>query len=535
MADLIQDPCHEGIILSGKVDAACTKTQGRWILAATILASSIAFIDGTVVNVALPALQRELNATAIGVQWVVEAYSLLLSALLLVGGALGDRYGRRRIFLIGITIFALSSAACGFAINIDQLIIARAIQGIGGALLVPGSLAIISASFPSDQRGRAIGTWSGFSAITTAIGPVLGGWLIENISWRAVFFLNLPLAIAVVVISFLHVPESHSRNQTGSLDWLGAALATISLAGFVYGLIESPRLGFRHAIVVVTLIGSIVGLAAFVFVESRVQNPMLPLGLFRSKAFTGANLLTLLLYAALSGMMFFLTLNLIQVQGFSATAAGAAFLPFVLLMFALSRWSGGLVDRYGPRRPLIIGPLIAAVGFASFARSGVEASYWGSFLPGVVILGLGMAISVAPLTTTVMSSVSEELSGVASGINNAVSRAAGLLAIAIFGVVMLHVFSSDLNERLNSMNIPEVTRRFVYDQEIKLAGLEVPKELSSEQQSQLRRAVAEAFVSGYRVTMIIAALLAVGASLSAWAFIPGTFDAQPSSERAKVA
>jgi EmrB/QacA subfamily drug resistance transporter len=529
MADLIQDPCHEGIILSGKADAACTKTEGRWILAATILASSIAFIDGTVVNVALPALQRELNATAIGVQWVVEAYSLFLSALLLVGGALGDRYGRRRIFLIGVTIFALSSAGCGFAANINQLIIARAIQGIGGAMLVPGSLAIISASFPSEQRGKAIGTWSGFSAITTAIGPVLGGWLIENISWRAVFFLNLPLAVAVVIISFLHVPESHSRNQSGSLDWLGAAVATISLAGIVYGLIESPRLGFRHPAVAASLIGSVVGLAAFVFVESRVQNPMLPLDLFRSKAFTGANLLTLLLYAALGGMMFFLTLNLIQVQGFSATAAGAAFLPFVLIMFALSRWSGSLVDRYGPRRPLIIGPLIAAVGFGLFAMTGAGASYWRSFFPGVVILGLGMAISVAPLTTTVMGSVSEELSGVASGVNNAVSRAAGLLAIAIFGVVMLHIFSSDLNTRLNSMSIAEDSRQVVQQQQIKLAGLQVPKELSSDQQSQLRRAVAEAFVSGYRMTMIIATLLAVGASLSAWLFIGAQILSKPAA------
>src|ERR1043165_3088860 len=338
--------------------------MGRWVLAATILASSMAFLDGTVVNVALPFLQTNLNATAIGIQWVVEAYALFLSALLLVGGSLGDRYGRRWIFNIGVVVFALASAACGLAANIEQLIAARAVQGIGGALLVPGSLALISSSFNEAERGKAIGTWSGFSAMTTAFGPVLGGWLVEHVSWRAVFFLNVPLALAVIVISVWHVPESREEDQRGRLDWLGAALATLGLGALVYGLIESPRLGFSNWVVIVTLIGGVVCLALFVLHEARTKNPMVPLRLFHSRDFAGANLLTLLLYAALSGTFFFFTLNLIQVQGYSATAAGAALLPFVVIMFSLSRWSGGLINRMGARLPLVVGPAIAAPGLA---------------------------------------------------------------------------------------------------------------------------------------------------------------------------
>ncbi len=519
MVSLVRQPCDEGVILSKPADAPCPGAQGSWILAATILASAMAFIDGTVVNVALPSLQKELNATVIGVQWVVEAYSLFLSALLLVGGALGDRYGRKLIFVIGVTLFALSSAACGIAQSINQLIAARAVQGVAGALLIPGSLAIISASFAPDRRGRAIGTWSGFSAITTAIGPVLGGWLIEHISWRAVFFLNLPLAAAVVAITIRRLPESRDQNQTGRLDWVGAALATIGLAGVVYGLIESSRLGFFQPAVVAPLATGVVSLAAFVVFESRAKNPMLPLKLFRSSDFAGANLLTLMLYAALGGSMFFLTLNLIQVQGYSATAAGAAFLPFVLIMFLLSRWSGGLVDRFGPRLPLIIGPLIATAGLAMFALPGREVSYWTGFFPGVLVLGLGMAISVAPLTTTVMGSVSEEQAGIASGVNNAVSRAAGLLAIAIFGVVMLQMFGRGLSSRLAVIDLPETARQAVLAQRIKLAGIELPGDLTTDQQAATRRSIADSFISGYRLTMLIAAGLGLASSASALMFI----------------
>jgi len=515
MANVIREPCDEGAILSGKPVAPCAKRQGKWILAATILASSMAFIDGTVVNVALPSLQKNLNATVIGVQWVIEAYSLFLSALLLVGGSLGDRYGRRLVFLTGVGLFALASAGCGFAASIDQLIIARAVQGVGGALLVPGSLAIISASFPPDQRGRAIGTWSGFSAITTAIGPVVGGWLIENVSWRAVFFINLPIAAAVLAISLWRVPESRDRTESGSLDWPGALLATVGLGGLVYGLIESSRVGFGSAGVVGSLSLGVVMLLAFVFNETRARNPMLPLKLFQSRDFSGANLLTLLLYAALGGSLFFLTLNLIQVQRYSATAAGAAFLPFILIMFTLSRWSGGLVDRFGARLPLIIGPVIAAVGFALLVLPGRSSNYWTSFFPAVVVLGLGMAVAVAPLTTTVMGSVSADQSGVASGINNSVSRTAGLLAIAIFGVVMLQVFTRNFERRLAGVNLTDEVRFSLHEQRTRLAGLELPSNVNPDTRTQVEQAMADSFVAGYRVIMSLAAGLAVAGAAAA--------------------
>ena len=493
--------------------------MGRWVLAATILASSMAFIDGTVVNVALPFLQTNLNATAIGIQWVVEAYALFLSALLLVGGSLGDRYGRKLVFNIGVIVFALASAACGLAANIEQLIAARAVQGIGGALLVPGSLALISSSFAEAERGKAIGTWSGFSAMTTAIGPVLGGWLVEHVSWRAVFFLNVPLALAVIVISVWHVPESREEDQSGRLDWFGAVLATLGLGALVYGLVESPRLGFSNWLVILALISGVVCLALFVLHEARTKNPMVPLRLFRSRDFAGANLLTLLLYAALSGTFFFFALNLIQVQGYSATAAGAALLPFVVIMFSLSRWSGGLINRFGARLPLVVGPAIAAVGFALFALPGVNGNFWTSFLPAVIVLGLGMAITVAPLTTTVMDAVSEEQAGIASGINNAVSRTAGLLAIAVFGVVILQAFSHQLAARLNQSGIDEQLKNSVFEQRVRLAGLEVPKIADAVTQETIKQIVAGAFVSGFRLIMLLSAALALASALSAWLMI----------------
>jgi EmrB/QacA subfamily drug resistance transporter len=493
--------------------------NGRWVLAATILASSMAFIDGTVVNVALPFLQSALHATAIGIQWVVEAYALFLSALLLVGGSLGDRYGRRKIFNIGVVVFAIASAACGFAANIEQLIAARAVQGIGGALLVPGSLALISSSFNEKERGKAIGTWSGFSAITTAIGPVMGGWLVEHVSWRAVFFLNLPLALAVLVISIWRVPESREENQPARLDWHGAALATLGLGALVYGLIESPRVGFSNPIVLVTLIGGVAALIIFVVHEARARNPMVPLHLFRSKDFAGANLLTLLLYAALGGMMLFFSLNLVQVQGYSATAAGAALLPMIAIMFSLSRWSGGLIDRFGARLPLIVGPLIVTVAFILFAVPSVSPNYWTSFFPAVVLFGLGMAITVAPLTTTVMGSVSEEQAGVASGINNAVSRTAGLLAIAVFGVLILHAFSRELGTRLNAVGVDEQVRSSVYEQRVKLAGVEVPGNLDTQHREQIKEAITGSFVFGFRLIMIVSAALSLASAFCAWGWI----------------
>ena len=518
---LMKPPCDEGVVRSVNASVPCTAQAEGWILAATILGSSMAFIDGTVVNIALPSLQASLHATVVGVQWVVESYGLFLGSLILVGGSLGDLFGRRSMFLVGVGIFTASSVACGFASNIQQLVIARSFQGIGAAFLVPGSLSIISASFDEKTRGRAIGTWSGFTAITTAMGPVLGGWLIEHASWRWAFFINVPLAAAVIAISLWRIPES--RNATaGRVDWLGALAATVGLGGVVYGLIESISLGWGHPLIFGSLIGGVACLIGFVFVEARISSAMVPLTLFESRSFSGANLLTLFLYAALGIFFFLFPLNLIQVQGYSTTVTGAAALPLILLMFFLSRWSGGLVMRYGPKAPLVIGPVIAASGFILFAIPGVGASYWKAFFPAFLVLGFGMAISVAPLTTVVMSSVEQDRAGTASGINNAVARVAGVLAVAILGIVMVKLFSSSLNRSLIGGPLPPGILQYLRSNEIRLAGLDVPSGLNAGTTGMIRASISRAFIFGFRTEMLICAALSLASATVAWLMIPAT-------------
>jgi EmrB/QacA subfamily drug resistance transporter len=521
LANILKPPCDEGVIRGKPVVASCSVSTGFWVLAATILGSSMAFIDGTVVNVALPVLQKELNATVADVQWVVEAYSLFLAALILVGGSMGDHFGRRRIFGTGVAVFTLASIICGLSPNVLVLILARAVQGIGGAMLVPGSLAIISASFGQEQRGRAIGTWSGSTSITSALGPVLGGWLVQNTSWRWVFFINVPLAVAVLIILFLRVPESRDESAAKGLDWGGALLATIGLGGIVFGLIEAENLGLGNPLVLGSLVIGIVAFLAFLYLEAHIPSPMLSLILFRSRTFSGANLMTLFLYAALGGALFFIPFNLIQVQGYSPAAAGAALLPMILILFLLSRWSGGLVDRYGAKLPLIIGPIIAAIGFALFAVPDIGGSYWTTFFPAAVVLGLGMAISVAPLTTAVMGAVESRHAGEASGINNAVSRTAGLLAIAVFGIFALAAFSSSLDSRLAALNLSPAIQQAIVSQSSKLVSIQIPAGLSSTTQILIQQAIDESFVASFRLVMLIAAGLALISALSAAILIEG--------------
>jgi len=521
MSISLGQPCDEGLVRSKGATAPCRESSARWILLATILGSSMVFIDGTVVNVALAALQANLGATVLQVQWVVEAYSLLLAAFLLLGGSLGDHYGRRRVFLIGTMLFALASVWCGLAPSVGQLILARGVQGFGGALLVPGSLAIIGASFDETGRGRAIGTWSGFTAIMAALGPIIGGWLIEQVSWRAVFFINLPLASIVMIISLWFVPESRDDTDKKKLDWLGAWLTAGGLGLLVYALIESSRLGFTHVAVIGTFVSGTVVLLVFWWFETRISNPMIPSALFRSRNFSGANLLTFLLYSALSGTLFFLPLNLIQVQGYSATAAGAALLPFTLVLFLLSRWGGGLAERYGAKVPLVAGPLITALGFGLFTLPGVGGDYWRTFGPAVVVLGLGMAISVAPLTATVMNAVAANRVGIASGINNAISRCAALLAIASFGIVMLHVFDRSLDQRLAALELSPNVRQALDAERVKLAGAILPEEIAPPLRAAIRRAINDSFVEGFRYIMLIGAGLSVASAITSLLLIEG--------------
>lgn len=440
---------------------------------------------------------------------------LMLGALILVGGAAGDRFGHRRVFTLGIAIFTVASVGCGLAPGIASLVAARMVQGVGGALLVPGSLAIISAAFPEDERGKAIGTWAGFSALTTAAGPVLGGWLVDVLSWRAIFFINVPLALLTLVLAFRHVPESRDTANGHAIDWLGGGLATVGLAGLAYGLTTAPDLGWINAFVLASIGGGMLALAAFIAYEAAVSSPMVPLGLFRSAAFSGANAMTLLLYLALSGVMFLLPFNLISIQGYSATLAGAAFLPFTLIMGGLSRWSGGLVGRYGARKPLTIGPIIAAAGLALFAVPGLDASYWTTFFPAMAVLGLGMAVSVAPLTTTVMAATEEQHAGTASGINNAISRIAGMLAVALLGALAVGVFRSTLDARAAQLPVSSEIRRALDAEVPKLTEAKVPQQVVGEQRRALEKALDEAFVRSFRVVMLVAAVLALASALCA--------------------
>jgi len=509
MANPKSRPCDEAAIRAVRIAPDRAASSKPWVLAVTIMASTISYIDESVVSIALPTIEADLKTSAAVVQWLVNAYLLSLTALVLVGGAAGDQLGRRRIFIAGTAVFAAASLWCGLSYDIAQLIVARAVQGAGAALLIPCSLAIIGSTFDESERGRAIGTWAGFSAISAAFGPVLGGWIVDHVSWRWIFLINPLIALPCVWIALRHVPESRDNEAAPGLDWRGALLALAGLGSLVYGLIAAPARGWSDATVIVSLGAGIALLASFVREEARSLHPMMPLVLFSSRMFGGVNLLTLLLYAGLGGAFFFLPFLLIQVHGYSATLAGAAFLPFTIVMAVLSRWSGGLLDRVGALLPLIAGPAITAIGFVLLALSDSGTSYWTILAP-MIVLGIGMAITVAPLTTSVINAVPERQAGVASGINNAVASLASLLAVAILGAVALGTHNHAIDQRLMSQPVSAEVRRAVNDARGKFAA---ELTIRGEDRKVAETIVRQSLSDSIRLVMWLAAALALAGAI----------------------
>lgn len=498
-----------------------------WVLVAAILGSSMAFIDATAVNVALPVMQRDLQATSAEMQWVIEAYALFLAALILIGGALGDVFGRKKMFVAGVVLFALASVGCALAANVGVLIGARSIQGIGGALAMPESLALISASYTGEARGRAIGTWSGFASIMGAAGPLIGGVLAEHASWRWVFVINVPIAVVVLAISLLRVPESREEGASHELDWGGAALATFGLGALVYGLIRVQTQ--PDAAGIGSCLAGLALLVAFALAERRVRHPMVPLAMFASPVFTLVNVYTLLLYTAIGGSLYFLPYALIDAQGYAPSAAGAALLPFILLQFGLSRWSGGLSARIGVRTPLLIGAAFSAVAYVAFALPGIGGSYWSTYFPAALLLGIGGAFFIAPLTTAVFDASDPALAGTASAINNAIARTAGLIAIALFGIALATVFGHTFDRRMAALDLGAPARAAVAAQRAVLLAGTVPDAIPAAARAPVRAVVRAAYLDGFRAVMVLSASVCVAAGLVAL-LLPR---AGPSSRAAK--
>ncbi len=506
-------PCDEVAIESTRAAGDYAASVKPWVLAVTILASSIAYVDESVVNVALPAIETDLKTSLEVIQWLVNAYTLCLSAFLLTGGAVGDLFGRRRIFVVGVAIFAVMSIWCGLSSDISQLILARGFQGAGAALLIPCSLAIIGATFDEAERGRAIGTWAGFSAIAGAVGPLLGGWIVDHFTWRWIFLINPVLALPAIWIAVNKVPESRDIQAKGGLDWRGSMLALASLGSLAFGLMSASVFGWSSAAVVGALLIGVLLFAAFIWEEARSPAPMLPLALFRSRTFSAVNLLTLLLYAGLGGAFFFLPFALIQVKGFSAFLAGAAFLPFTLIMALLSRWAGGLLDRFGAKGPLIIGPAIAALGFVLLAWRIGGGSY-GAFLVPIAILGFGMVISVAPLTTTVISAVPDHETGVAAGINNAIASVANLFAVAVLGALALGLYDRGLDRQLAGKSLPSDVVRAIGEAKGQFVIAPALEKVQGNDRQLAATIIRDSLAKSIRSVMLICAALALAGAAS---------------------
>ncbi|HEX4677264.1 MAG TPA: MFS transporter [Steroidobacteraceae bacterium] len=506
-------PCAELKIRATQPVPACAARK-EWVLAVAVLGSAMSYIDESVVNVALPRIESALDSTLPAMQWILNAYTLCISALLLLGGAAADQFGRRRIFLVGLTIFAVASVGCGLAPHISVLIVARAVQGLGAALLIPCSLALIGAAYDEKERGAAIGIWSGASAVAAGGGPLLGGWLVDHASWRMIFLINPLIALPTIWIALRRVPESRDLDSAEGLDWLGGLLAFGALGTLVYGLIAASHGGWAQFSVVSALATGALLLILFALQERRSPAPMVPLELFRSRNFAGINVLTLLLYGALDGALFFLPFLLIQAHGYSATAAGAVYLPFTLILALLSRWSGGLADRFGTRAPLVVGPVIAGAGFALLGGIAGTADYWIFLIP-MIVLGLGFAITVAPLTTAVMNGVPERQIGIASGINNAVASIASLLFVAVLGTIALGSFGRSLDRHLTATAPSSEIRVAVASSREALAPPTLPTNMSTQDRNTTRLLVTESYVETIRLIMLIAAALTWCGALAA--------------------
>jgi EmrB/QacA subfamily drug resistance transporter len=480
----------------------------RLTLIATILASTAVFLDGTVVNVALPAMERDLGMGLAGQQWVVEAYLLALVSLMLVGGSLGDHFGRKRIFSIGLAGFGASSILCALAPSTGVLIALRALQGIAGALLVPGSLAILAATFNGEARGRAVGAWTAWSGISTVAGPAAGGFLVETLSWRWVFWINVPLIAGTLLLTLHSVPESRDPDAVRGFDIPGVVLSALGLGGPVFALIEQPTYGWSDPIVLIPLLAGGVLFAAFIVREARARAPMLPLSLFRVRNFAIANAATLTTYAGLMGSTFFLTLYLQQVAGYSPLGAGFATVPVSLLLFVLSPRFGALTARIGPRVPMSVGPIVGGIGLLLLLRVDVNASYVADLLPALIVFGLGLSATVAPLTTTVLNSVDEHNAGIASGVNNAVARVAGLLAIAVLGAMISARFASTLDQKLGGEHLRGQAKTVVESAKSRpLAGGDEAKRLSGSDRAAVGRAIEAASRDAFYLSVEVGALL----------------------------
>ena len=491
--------------------------EGKLVLFATILASGMAFLDGSVVNIAIPTLQSALHATITDIQWVVNGYALMLCSLILISGALGDRFGRKKIFVYGIGLFIISSFLCSISQSITQLILFRALQGIGGAMMVPGSLSIINVSFSESVRGRAIGLWSGFAGGVAALGPFAGGWLVQIFGWRSIFYINIPLGLLAILITLRFIQETKNHEST-RIDYIGSLLIFLSLLGIAYGLISGPDLGWNNPVILGSLMSGIILFVLFIVAQLKIKNPLVPLQIFTSSLVTGANLATLFLYFALSGVIFFLVLNFQQVQHYSPIFAGLGMLPTILLITFLSGTGGTIADKIGPRAPMILGPTLVGIGMSLLVLPGKNANYFLQYMPGLTLFGLGMSVVIAPLTKSALS-VEEKYSGAASGVNNAVARVAGLLAVALLGAIVLSLFKTQLQNRISTSGLNASEQQQVMKQDNKLMAIDIPRSINNQAKTIAENAISDSFIYAFRWAMGINASLAFLSAIVAFFLI----------------